>query len=137
MIEPLLITALSAGVPSLCWMIVRWRACAVTQHLTEKALQGAPATQRAGILRASAELADKLSAERTARWPVMLPIGRRSGRAEELRLADRRPRSMTPTPPCFAPDDVLMSTSAKRHHGLRRLVDLPVNLPRVAQAFSK
>jgi hypothetical protein len=83
MIEPLLITALSAGVPSLCWMIVRWRASAVTQHLTEKALEGAPATQRAGILRASAELAAKLSTERTTRWPITLAIGRRSARAED------------------------------------------------------
>lgn len=81
MITPLLITALSVGLPSLSWMVVRCRASAVTRHITEKALEGAPATQRAGILRASAELADKLSADRIARRPVTLSFSRRSERA--------------------------------------------------------
>ena len=45
----LLITAVSVDVPSLCWMIVRCRASAVTQRIAEKALRGCPAPHRANI----------------------------------------------------------------------------------------
>ena len=78
----LLITALSVGVPSLSWMVVRCRASAVTQRITEKALQGCPAAQRANILRASAELASQLGAERAAKRPITLSLGRKSERAD-------------------------------------------------------
>ena len=49
-----LITALSIGLPSLSWMIVRCQASTVTQRITEKALQGCPAAHRANVMRASA-----------------------------------------------------------------------------------
>jgi hypothetical protein len=78
----LLITAISVGVPSLSWMVVRCWASAVTQRITEKALQGCPAAQRASILRASAELANQLGAERATKRPITLSLGRKSERAD-------------------------------------------------------
>ena len=78
----LLITAISVGVPSLCWMIVRCRASAVTQRITEKALRGCPAAHRANIFAASAELASQLGAER-ARRPITLSFNRSSERARD------------------------------------------------------
>jgi hypothetical protein len=77
----MLIGAFSVGVPSISWMIVRCRASAVTQRITEKALQGCPAAQRANVLRASAELASELGADRITRKPITLSLGRRSGRS--------------------------------------------------------
>jgi hypothetical protein len=74
----MLVTALSVGLPSLSWTIVRCRASAVTQRITEKALQGCPAAQRANVLRASAELAGELGADRITRKPITFTFGRQS-----------------------------------------------------------
>ena len=59
-----LIAAISVGITPLCWAVVRIKAALVTQRITEQALQECPPAQRASVLRASAELASKLSADR-------------------------------------------------------------------------
>jgi hypothetical protein len=70
-----LIVALAVGVPSISWAVVRFKAALVTQRLTQTALNGCPPAQRAAVLRASAELASKLSAERTSSKPISLFFG--------------------------------------------------------------
>lgn len=70
-----LIVALTVGVPSVCWAVVRFKAALVTQRLTQTALKGCPPAQRAAVLRASAELASKLGAERTTTKPILLSFG--------------------------------------------------------------
>jgi hypothetical protein len=78
----LLITALSVGLPSLSWTVVRCRASAVTQRITQQALEGCPATQRANVLRASAELANELGADRVTRKPIAFTFRRQSDRSD-------------------------------------------------------
>jgi hypothetical protein len=74
----MLADALYVGIPSVSWMIVRCRAAAVTLRITEKALRGCPAAQRASILRASAELASELSADRVTRNTISPGCGHSS-----------------------------------------------------------
>lgn len=69
-----LIVALAVGIPSVSWAIVKYKAVLVTQQVTKQALRGCPPTQRPGVLRASAELASKLGAERTTNKPISLSI---------------------------------------------------------------
>ena len=73
----MLMAALSVGIPSICWMVVRIKAALVTQQVTQKALEGCPPAERAGVLRASAELANNLSAERTTTKPISLSLASR------------------------------------------------------------
>jgi len=70
-----LVVALSVGIPSICWVVVRLKAARVTQRITQLALQECPPAQRASVLRASAVLASKLSAERTTMKPISLTFG--------------------------------------------------------------
>ncbi len=70
-----LIVALSVGIPSISWAVVRFKAALVTQRVTQLALKGCPPAERAGVLRASAELASKLSAERATMRPISLSFG--------------------------------------------------------------
>lgn len=50
-----------AVVYPVAWMVVRLRGCAVVQRVTTQALDGCPPEQRSGVLRASGELAAKLT----------------------------------------------------------------------------
>lgn len=77
-----LIVGISAGIASACWAvswaIVRCTAARVTGRLAQQALEECPPSQRAGILRAAAELAGKVSADRAPGKSVTLfSIGRR------------------------------------------------------------
>ena len=67
-----IIVALSVGIPSISWTVVRFKAALVTQRVTQQALHQCPPAQRASVLRASAELASKLSAERVSTKPISL-----------------------------------------------------------------
>jgi hypothetical protein len=79
-----LIVALSVGIPSISWAVVRLKAAIVTQQITQQALHECPPAQRASVLRASAELASQLSAERAAKKPISLSFGGRPPSRTEL-----------------------------------------------------
>jgi hypothetical protein len=79
-----LVVALSVAIPSICWAVVRLKAALVTQQVTQLALRECPPAQRAGVLRASAELAGKLSAERTTMKPISLSIGDHNRRRTDV-----------------------------------------------------
>ena len=70
-----LIVALSVGIPSVSWAVVRFKTALVTQRVAELALKECPPGQRASVLRASAELASKLSVERATTKPISLSFG--------------------------------------------------------------
>lgn len=55
--------AVSVGLPSFAWMVVRWRESTVYDRISERALEGCPAQQRPRILRALAEIAGKLKSD--------------------------------------------------------------------------
>ncbi len=64
--NPLWLVAVSVGLPSFAWMVVRWRESTVYHRISERALEDCPAQQRPGILRALAEIAGKLKSDRPA-----------------------------------------------------------------------
>jgi hypothetical protein len=74
--NPLWLVAVAVGVPSLAWMVVRWRETHVYQRISEQALQDCPAGERSGVLRALAEVGSKLRSERPS---VGVPPRQRSG----------------------------------------------------------
>jgi hypothetical protein len=57
------ITVSAACLPALSVAFVRWRADRITKEITQNALPGCPPSERADILRASAELASNLDDE--------------------------------------------------------------------------
>jgi len=63
-VNPLWLVTVAVGVPSLAWMVVRWRETHVYQRISQQALQDCPAGQRSGVLRALAEVGSKLRSER-------------------------------------------------------------------------
>jgi hypothetical protein len=70
-----LIVGLSAvGIPSISWAAVRFKTALVTQRITQQALQECPPAQRASVLRASAELASKLTADHPTMKPISLSL---------------------------------------------------------------
>jgi hypothetical protein len=72
---------LSVGIPSISWAAVKFKAVLVTQRITQQALQECPPAQRASVLRASAELASKLTADHSNMKPISLSLtGHRSPR---------------------------------------------------------
>lgn len=62
--NPLWLVAVSVGLPSAAWMVVRWRESTVYQRISEWALKDCPAPQRPGVIRALADVAGKLNSER-------------------------------------------------------------------------
>ena len=56
----LLISALAVGVPSVCWLLSSWRKSAAIERTAQRALTDCPSEKRAGVLRATAELAGQL-----------------------------------------------------------------------------
>lgn len=62
--NPLWLVAVSIGLPSFAWMVVRWRESTVYRCISERALEDCPAQQRPGVLRALAEIAGKLKSDR-------------------------------------------------------------------------
>lgn len=56
--------AISVGLSSLAWMVVRWRESTVYQRISEQALKSCPAAQRPQVLKALAEIAGRLNSER-------------------------------------------------------------------------
>lgn len=64
--NPLWFVAVSVGLPSFAWMVVRWRESTVYHRISERALEDCPAQQRPGILRALAKIAGKLKSDRPA-----------------------------------------------------------------------
>lgn len=62
--SPLWIVAVSVGLPSVAWMVVRWRESTVYQRISEQALKACPAAQRPQVLKALAEIAGRLKSER-------------------------------------------------------------------------
>lgn len=77
-----LIAGLSAGTASIgwaiSWAIVKCTGARVTGQLAKQALRGCPPDQREGVLRAAAELAGKVSADRApSKTFTMFSIGHR------------------------------------------------------------
>jgi hypothetical protein len=72
-----LIAVLTVGITSISWAIVRCMGALVTQRLTQEALRECPPAQRAGVLRAAAELAGKVSADRAPSKSITLSFGGR------------------------------------------------------------
>jgi len=65
-VNPIWLVAVSVGLPSFAWMVVRLRESTVYHHISERALEDCPAQQRPRILRALAEIAGKLKSDRPA-----------------------------------------------------------------------
>ena len=57
-----IVVVIVVSVPSIGYVINRWRAATITRDLTEIALDGCPPKHRPDLLRASAELAEGLGA---------------------------------------------------------------------------
>lgn len=70
------IISLSSIVTAASWVMVSWRATTTTQQITRQALRGCPPKLRADVLRASADLAKQLRADRWRIIAALLP-GRR------------------------------------------------------------
>ena len=75
-----LISALSVGVPSVCWLLSSWRKSAAIERTAQRALTDCPSEKRAGVLRATAELAGQLCAERFPGGLAGLLYHHRTGR---------------------------------------------------------
>lgn len=76
----LLISAIAVGIPSVCWLLSSWRKSAAIERTAERALKDCPSEKRAGVLRAIAELAGQLCAERVPSTLAALQLHRRPGR---------------------------------------------------------
>jgi hypothetical protein len=59
-----LISLLTVGIPSVCWLLSSLRKSAAIEHTAQRALTDCPPEKRAGVLRAIADLAGQLCAER-------------------------------------------------------------------------
>ncbi len=75
----LLISALTVGIPSICWLLSSLRKSAAIERTAERALKDCPSEKRAGVLRAIAELAGQLCTERVPTTLAGL-LHRRPGR---------------------------------------------------------
>lgn len=60
--------SLSSIVAAAAWVMVNWRAATTTRQITRQALRGCPPNLRADVLRASADLAGQLRADR---WRII------------------------------------------------------------------
>ncbi len=88
-VNGLLIAAISLGATSITstsWMVVRWRAATVVQRIAERALESCPATRRAEVVLAAADLARCLAADcRTRILPMRRQLlGHRGGSDDKV-----------------------------------------------------
>lgn len=72
-----IIMALSAIISSAGWVIVRCKTSSATERITRQALEGCPPANRANVLRASAQFAGAMNADRVGKKSPTLSLGRK------------------------------------------------------------